>query len=317
MTDTKTTLIVKTVERPNDEIVVATLGHPDGTDLPEWTAGAHIDLCLPSGLIRQYSLCGDPADRRVYRIGILREPGGRGGSIEAHEILREGNSVSVAGPRNHFKLADADGYLFVAGGIGVTPMLAMLKAAEAQGKPWRLVYGGRSLGSMAFLDELGAWGDRVRVSPQDAEGLLDLESLFDSLPAGHRLYTCGPEGMLSAIETIADRRGLSDRLHLERFGAPAERAADVSDSGYDVELRASGLTLRVAPGESLRSILVANGVSVPFSCEEGYCGSCETRVLEGEPIHNDVVLTEEEKAENTMMMVCVGSCKSARLVLDL
>ncbi len=316
--DMKQHLVVAAVERPNSEIVVATLKDPQGADLAPWEAGAHIDLHLPSGLIRQYSLCGDPADRTSYRIGVLREAAGRGGSVEAHAILTEGATVAVGGPRNHFRLLDAEGYLFIAGGIGVTPILPMLRTAEACGKPWRLVYGGRSLEAMGFVGELNGWGGRVSIEPHDQTGLLDLEAIFDSLPPGHRLYSCGPEGMMTALEEIAAKRGTPGLLHIERFGAP-EGQAEVENSatGYEVELRQSGRTLRVGPGESLRQVLVANGVDVPFSCEEGYCGSCETRVLEGEPIHNDVVLTAEEKAENNLMMVCVGSCKSARLVLDL
>lgn len=318
MTDMKQDLIVTEVERPNAEILVATLKHPEGMALTPWDAGAHVDLHLPSGLIRQYSLCGDPADKSRYRIGVLKEVSGRGGSVEAHEILTVGARAVVGPPRNHFELVDAAAYVFVAGGIGVTPMLPMLMSAEAAGKPWRLIYGGRSLDSMGFLDELKVWGEKVILVPQDEQGMIDLEALVDTLEVDERLYSCGPSAMLCALEAIAAQCGKSGRLHVERFGAPERQAEEAgSADGYEVELRQSGRMLRVGPGQTLRQVLVANGVNVPFSCEEGYCGSCETRVLDGEPIHNDVVLTAEEKAENTLMMVCVGSCKSARLALDL
>lgn len=328
MSHSSHTVRVERIERPTADVAVLVLVHPDGADLEAWAPGAHIDLHLPSGLTRQYSLCGDPDDRRHYRLGILREANGRGGSIEVHEQLQPGALVQISAPRNHFALADAPAYLFVAGGIGITPLLTMAQAAQRSGKPWQLVYGGRSLSTMAFVDEIvqlaGASdaAERVRVLPQDVHGLLDLASIVDQAGPGVAIYSCGPGAMLTALEQACEQAGKRERLHLERFSAPAA----APDSGVDaaaqpkpfqVELAKTGITLDVAADQSLKTVLLAAGVSVPFSCEEGYCGSCETTVLDGEPEHHDCVLTPEEKAEGKLLMVCVGRCRSARLVLDL
>lgn len=317
---------VERIARPTADILVLDLVHPNAADLDPWEPGAHIDLHLPSGLTRQYSLCGDPADRKRYRLGILRETAGRGGSMEAHEKLLPGVEIQVSAPRNHFPLEHAATYVFVGGGIGVTPLLTMLRAVQRAGKPWQLIYGGRTRASMAFLDEIACCssesGDlgRVLILPEDEYGLLDLGAIVGGTGSDTLIYACGPEPMLVALEQRCEQAGKRAHLHIERFAAidPAATGGDAEPArAFKVELARSGITFDVPADQSLKSMLEQVGIEVPFSCEDGYCGSCETRVLSGEPEHHDCVLTPEEKAEGKVMMVCVGRCRSALLVLDL
>ena len=321
MTHAKIPVRVERVVHPATEVSVFELVRPDGSALPAWEPGAHVDLHLPSGLVRQYSLCGDPANRRSYRLGILRDTAGRGGSLEACDKLAPGTSLSIGEPRNHFPLKDAEDYVFVAGGIGITPILTMVRAAQRANKPWQLVYGGRTRASMAFLDEIAQYApERVRIVPQDKCGLIDLGAIVDAAGPGTAIYSCGPAVMLTALEQVCDQAGKRSQLHVERFSAPPSTPQDGAAPpahAFKVELAKSGFTLDVAADRSLKSVLQEAGISVPFSCEEGYCGSCETAVLSGEPEHHDCVLSPEEKAEGKFMMVCVGRCRSERLVLDL
>jgi ferredoxin-NADP reductase/ferredoxin len=213
-----------------DDVVALTLEPADGGPAPAWDAGAHVDLHLPCGLIRQYSLCGDPGQQDRWQVAVFREPAGRGGSDFVHDALEPGTELSVTGPRNHFKLAAADRYLFIAGGIGITPILPMVREASAHGRPWRLVYGGRRRASMAFLGELAAWSDQVTVCPQDECGLLDLDSLLGEPEPGTAVYCCGPEPLLRAVEERC-AAWPPGTLHVERFRAdganpPARFRAD-------------------------------------------------------------------------------------------
>ncbi|MEW2357098.1 PDR/VanB family oxidoreductase [Spirillospora sp. NPDC029432] len=296
-----------------DGVVALTLARPDGGRLPDWTPGAHVDLVLPGGLTRQYSLCGDRWDARSYRVGVLREPAGRGGSAFVHDELREGDLVGIGGPRNNFRLVPAERYLFIAGGIGITPLLPMIVQAELLGIGWRLLYGGRTRASMAFLDELAPYGDKVAVVPQDEHGLLDLAAWLPD-PAGTKVYCCGPGALLDAVE----RRcagwppGL---LRTERFVAAARRSA--VDGAFEVELRRSGRTLTVGPRQSLLQALGEAGVPVLSSCRQGLCGTCETTVLDGVPDHRDSLLDDAERAAGDCMFVCVSRAAGDRLVLDL
>jgi ferredoxin-NADP reductase len=292
-------------------VVALTLRHPLGEDLPAWEPGAHVDLVLGPGLERQYSLCGDPADRSGWRIGVLREPDGRGGSAHVHDRLAPGDKVRVRGPRNTFRLEPAPRYRFVAGGIGITPILPMLAAADAAGAPWTLLYGGRTRASMAFTAELERYGDRVTLAPHDETGLLDLATVLDALPPGTLVYSCGPGPLLDAVE----ERCPSGLLRVERF-RPKERGAG-ADTGFEVVLERSGRTLTVAPDVSVLDTVRAAGVEVLFSCTEGTCGTCETDVLEGTPDHRDSVLSEAEREAGETMLICVSRCRGKRLVLDL
>jgi len=294
-----------------DGVALLTLCRPDGGPAPSWEPGAHIDVEVAPGLTRQYSLCGDPADRSALRIAVLREDTGRGGSRAVHDELGEGDVVAVDGPRNNFPLVPADRYLFVAGGIGITPLLPMVAAAQARGADWRLVYGGRTRDSMAFRTELReSYGDRVTVFPQDETGLLDLDALLASPPPGTEVYCCGPEPLLAAVE----ERCPAASLHVERF-------APVADTGprtaFEIELALTDRTLTVPPDRSVLRTLEEAGVQVLSSCREGTCGTCETTVLAGVPDHRDSLLTDDERAACDTMMICVSRSRSPRLVLDL
>ncbi|MFD7135550.1 PDR/VanB family oxidoreductase [Streptomyces sp. NPDC059894] len=295
-----------------DGVRALTLRRPSGGPLPAWEPGAHVDLLLGPGLERQFSLCGDPADRSVWRIAVLREPSGRGGSAYVHEHMAPGDLVRVRGPRNRFALRPAPGYRFVAGGIGITPLLPMLAAAEAAGADWRLLYGGRTRGSMAFTAELARYGDRVTLAPQDETGLPDLDSALAGLPEGTLVYCCGPGPLLDAVA----ERCPPGALYTERF-RPEEGRGGGTEAGFEVELARSGRTLAVPAGVSVLDAVRAAGVEVLFSCAEGTCGTCETDVLEGTPEHRDSVLTPAEREAGETMMICVSRCRGRRLVLDL
>jgi len=273
----------------------------EGRDLPGWEPGAHIDLVLPSGLVRQYSLCGDPADSSSYTVATRLVEDGRGGSREVHEQVRVGTELEVRGPRNRFPLVEAPGYVFVAGGIGITPVLPMLRALP-DGADWRLLYAGRTRESMPFLaeiEELGA--DRVSV----VAGLPDLDGELADVPEGAVVYCCGPEGLMAAVaERFPDVR-------LERF-APR---ASAKGEAFELELRRSGRTLTVPADSTVLAAVRAELPNTLYSCEQGFCGTCQQRVLEGEVEHRDELLTDAERADS--MLICVSRARSVRLVLDL
>lgn len=311
MSSYETELVVTEREFVADGVLSLTLRHPLGEELPAWEPGAHVDVVLGGGLERQYSLCGDPADRRAWRIAVLREPNGRGGSSYVHEQLGAGDKVRVRGPRNHFALAPAARYRFVAGGIGITPILPMLAATQAAGADWTLLYGGRTRESMAFTGELERYGDRVTIAPQDECGLLDLDSVLTGVPAGTLVYCCGPGPLLDAVEV----RCPAGLLRVERFRPKVQET--VGDGEFEVELARSGRTLTVPADVSVLDTVRGAGVEVLFSCTEGTCGTCETDVLEGTPDHRDSVLTDEEREAGETMLICVSRCLGKRLVLDL
>ncbi|MFG3127512.1 PDR/VanB family oxidoreductase [Streptomyces tendae] len=315
MTRYEAELVVARRETAADGVLVLTLRHPLDERLPAWEPGAHVDVVLGPGLERQYSLCGDPADRAQWRIAVLREKDGRGGSAYVHGELRAGDEVRVRGPRNDFRLEPAPRYRFVAGGIGITPVLPMLAAAEEAGAEWTLLYGGRTRAGMAFTQELARYGDRVTLVPEDESGLLDLASVLDDLSPDTLVYCCGPGPLLDAVEA----RCPAGSLRVERFrpkeadaGAPAE-----GETEFDVVLARSGRTVVVPPGVSVLDAVRAAGVEVLYSCTEGTCGTCETEVVEGAPDHRDSVLTEQERAAGETMLICVSRCRGRRLVLDL
>jgi len=300
-----------------DGVVTLTLADPGGVDLPEWTAGAHIDLIMGDGLTRQYSLCGNTSDRLQWRVGVLLDPQSRGGSKFVHDELNEGSTIRVRGPRNHFPLVGSPRYQFIAGGIGITPILTMIEAAQAHGADWQLLYGGRERASMAFLDDLERHGERVTVWPQDEQGMLDLASVLSEPREDTLVYCCGPEGLLSAVEE-ACRPWPQDSLHIERFSAkpPEEPPAGALDT-FEVECQRSGVTVTVPADQSIYEAVEEAGVDVLGSCMEGVCGTCECEVIEGEPDHRDSVLSEAERAKGDLIMVCVSRSRSERLVLDI
>ncbi|GII79964.1 ferredoxin [Sphaerisporangium rufum] len=302
--------------RVADGVVLLRLVRPDGGPLPPWTPGAHVDLLLAPDLVRQYSLCGDPGDLAAYQVAVLREPAGRGGSAYVHDRLAEGDTVRVRGPRNRFVLDDAARYLFIAGGIGITPLLPMVAEAARRGADWRLVYGGRTRASMAFAERLAAeHPGRVELFPQDATGLLDLAALLGVPAAGTLVYCCGPEPLLAAVE---DRCASwpAGALRVERF-VPAAPDESRSAAAFEVELAQTGVTLTVPADRPILDVVEEAGVAVLSSCREGTCGTCETVVLDGVPDHRDSLLTEEERAAGDIMFICVSRSRSPRLVLDL
>lgn len=353
------TVRIEQVRREADGVVSLELVDPSGADLPAWAPGAHVDIVLPSRLVRQYSLCGRPDDRSSYRIAVLRDDHGKGGSREIHESVLVGKEVQIRGPRNHFKLGEADEYLFVAGGIGITPILTMIRHLDEQGYAYRLVYGGRSRATMAFQKELNAIGGDVDYVPLDEAGQLDLDAILDPVSPWTAVYACGPEGLLRAMEKACAARELS--LHVERFGTAPPRTpaagavaagvvaggvvaggagvggaapgmpgagaaatagatpevAGAGDGSFAVELRATGLVLDVPPDRTILEVVREHLPQVISSCEEGFCGACETPVLAGEPDHRDAVLDEHEKAANETMMICISRCQGSKLVLDL
>ena len=307
-------LLVHRKEIVAEGVVTLSLRDPAGGPVPAWRPGAHLDLVLGNGLIRQYSLCGDPADTSELRVAVLREPSGRGGSAYVHDVLAAGDVVEVDGPRNHFPLVKADRYLFVAGGIGITPLLPMLSAVRSSSAEWALLYGGRTLNSMAFQHELvGAHGDRVRICPQDETGLLDLAAFLGTPDERTAVYCCGPEPLLAAVERECARWPVG-ALHVERFTPKPETG---ERTAFEVELKQSGRTLVVPSEKSILQVIEEAGIAVLSSCQEGTCGTCETVVLDGVPDHRDSVLTAEEQAVGDAMMICVSRACSARLVLDL
>ncbi|MFI5890025.1 PDR/VanB family oxidoreductase [Actinoplanes sp. NPDC051513] len=304
-------LVVRSVAPAAEGVVALTLSHPDGRDLPDWTPGAHIDLILDDGLVRQYSLCGRTSDPACWRIAVLAVPDGRGGSARVHS-LSSGDTVRIRGPRNHFPVVAARRYRFLAGGIGITPLIPMIQSVSAAGADWELYYGGRSRGSMAFADELA--GDRVHLVPEDSHGRLDLSAILGDPRPDTLVYACGPEGMLAAVE---ERCACwpPGSLHLERFTARA--LPDWPETEFEVVLQHSGKTLAVPAGQSVFEAVRQAGVSVLGSCLEGICGTCETEVIDGEVDHRDSVLDDEERASNEVMMICVSRCKGSRLTLAL
>ncbi|WP_326834069.1 PDR/VanB family oxidoreductase [Amycolatopsis rhabdoformis] len=298
--------------RVADAVMTLDLAPPAGMPLPQWSAGAHIDVDIPrTGLTRQYSLCGPP-DADFLRIAVLREPESRGGSSWLHSNVAEGTTLRISGLRNHFSLTGEGPVVFVAGGIGITPIRAMIAEADSRGVPWELHYAGRCAESMAFLPELAeSYGDRVTTySP--ATRRLDVPGLLRGLTPGTSVYACGPVRLLSAIDDAAPAH---TAVRTERF--TAEDIDTSGDTAFEVTCARSGVRCTVPAGQSILATLRDAGIQQVSQCEEGVCGSCETTVLDGIPEHRDMLLTDEERAENTTMMICVSRAKTAQLTLDL
>lgn len=286
----------------------------DGQPWPQWAPGAHVDLVLDGKLGRQYSLCGDPDDRARLEFAVLREPASRGGSSFLHERIDVGATIPVVAVRNNFPLVGAQTYRLVAGGIGITPMLAMVRSLDHQGKDWKLLYGGRTRASMAYLDELAAYGDRVTIQPQDEAGLLDLATYLGTAEPGKVAYCCGPEPLIQAAEQHC-AAWPEEALQIERF-RPREQDGPGASGAFEVELRRSGITVTVPADKSIADALEEVGIHIPRSCNEGTCGTCLTRVLEGIPDHRDSFLRPKQRELNNRMLICCSRAMSARLVLD-
>lgn len=314
-------VMVRRRELQGAAVVVLELADPAGAPLPAFKAGAHVDVHLAEGLIRQYSLCGDPAHSEVYRLGVLRDPGSRGGSIRVHEELVEGRRLTISAPRNHFPLSPEAPYsLLVGGGIGITPMLAMAAELHARGAAFEMHYCSRTRAGSAFLDELAAapWADRVRLHFDDegAEQIFDPAKAAATLPGGTHLYVCGPAGFMDWVMGSMRSAGLPEaRIHREYFNAPVAAPTTPAEA-FEVVAQRSGKTVTVRADQSIVDALKTVGVRIQVSCEEGVCGTCLCEVLEGVPEHRDVYLTEEERADNDQILPCCSRAKSPRLVLD-
>jgi tetrachlorobenzoquinone reductase len=284
--------------------------------LQPYKPGAHIDLYLPNGMVRQYSLVEPGSNPRSYILGIKRDTAGRGGSRYIHDELDLGAVLKVSAPRNNFPLVDdAEHVTFIAGGIGITPIWCMVQHLAAQARSWNLAYACRSRVDMAFLPELQKLG-AGRFHPhfdEEAGNVLDIGAVVATAPRSAHLYCCGPEPMLKAFEAAAAGRP-STQVHVEYFTARQDAA---TEGGFWVELARSGAEYFVPPGKTILEILQDAGIAVSFSCELGICGACETKVIAGIPDHRDSVLNEEEQASNDRVMICCAGCKSERLVLDL
>jgi ferredoxin-NADP reductase len=309
-------LVVSERREVADRVVSLHLRRPDGTALPPWTPGAHVDIHV-GDFVRQYSLCGAVEDAHEWRLGILHEPAGRGASDHIVRNVFVGSLLEVGEPRNNFTLLASDRYLFLAGGIGITPLLPMLEQAERSGSRWQLVYGGRSRESMAFVDELARYGDRVVVVPQDESGLIDIVGALEKAGHGTLVYACGPAPMLAAVEA-AMTDWPRDSLHVERFQA-AEQAHAADDTSFEVEFVASGISASVPAGSSILQVAESLGLPVFSSCQEGTCGTCLTPLLEGTVDHRDSLLSAEERARQDSLCICVSRAAPGcdRLRLDL
>ncbi|HEK1009945.1 TPA: oxidoreductase [Pseudomonas putida] len=310
--------LVHTLRHEAEGIISVELRPWGDTVFTPFEAGSHIDLHLPNGLVRSYSLLNAPSDQGRYVVGILRDRASRGGSRYVHEQLRVGTQLQISQPRNNFALdTRASHSVLVAGGIGITPIYCMFRQLLALGRSAELIYCARSRAEAALVDEISGLGAKVLYHFNDEKGgLPDLASYLAGRPADTHFYCCGPTPMLDAFEQTCERLGYP-HAHIERFtAAEVAAAADAQDS-YSVELSKSGKTVSVEPGLNLLDVLLEAGCDIEYSCREGVCGSCETRVLEGDVDHRDGVLTKAERAANKSMMVCVSGCKSRRLVLDL
>ena len=298
------------------DVVELTLAADRGELVPDWDPGAHVDLELPDGALRQYSLCGRPGAAEL-RIAVLREEEGRGGSVAVHDQVRVGDRLRIRGPRNHFRLRPASTLLFVAGGIGITPLLPMIEAAAGAGTDWRLLYLGRSTDRMPYLDELTArHGTRVAAWPSRDRGRLDLDQVWSALPRDDAyVYACGPEELLAGLEDAARRGGREGQLVVERFAV--RPGAHGPNRSFEVVLARTGTVVTVAESESVLDAVNRAGAGVLSTCREGTCGTCEVGVLDGVPEHRDSVLGLEERLANETIMTCVSRCRGHRLVLDI
>ena len=316
MRETSMPLRVKSHQQVSSGVSELVLVADDSSELPSWAPGSHIDVQVGPGLVRQYSLCGDPEDRSQWRIAVLRELESRGGSAALCEQVRAGDVLTATGPRNHFPLHESPQYLFIAGGIGITPIIPMIAAAQAAGADWRLVYGGRTAASMTYRDEVGRYGpERVLEWPQDRRGLIELDQLLAEPQPGTLIYCCGPEPLIAAVEAKS-AHWPHKTLQVERF-APRPLTEVAPNTSFEIELVDSDEVLVVPAGKSILEVVDEAGVYVLSNCEEGTCGTCQTTVLEGIPDHRDSVLDDDERAANDTMMICVSRALSSRLVLDL
>lgn len=315
-------LTVKVLRKTQEAQDIASfeLARADGGPLPAFSAGSHIDVQIPGGLTRQYSLCNDEQESHRYRIAVLRDAASRGGSQGMHERVQEGDVLTISTPRNHFPLVRAERLLLLAGGIGVTPLLSMAQRLAAIGADFALHYCTRSAARTAFRAEIAAapWARRVHLHHDDGDAAqkLDAADLLAAPAAGTHLYVCGPTGFIAHVVGTAKAQGWDPaNIHLEYFGAAPQDTS--GDGSFAVRIASSGQCITVAPDQSVTQALLAHGIEIMTSCEQGVCGTCITRVLQGECEHRDLYFTDAEKAANDQFTPCCSRAKSAVLVLDL
>ncbi|MDH7799264.1 MULTISPECIES: PDR/VanB family oxidoreductase [unclassified Beijerinckia] len=304
-----------------EDIMLVQLTSLDGSILPEWAAGAHIDLLISDKIVRKYSLCGNSSDRTCYEIAVLREQNSRGGSEYVHARLKVGDEIEISRPFNHFKLStSSDRHLFLAGGIGITPIISMIRQVSSSGKQFDLHYCTRNPARTAFLSELGSYRDAGAIELHFDEGDpakgLDIRSLLREVPEGVDLYYCGPPGFMRAIKE-ASSHWPADRVHFELFGPSgnsSQVAADLNRS-FHVKVLSSGAEFEVPPNKSIAEVLIENGIDVQLSCREGYCGTCMTPYVGGQPDHRDELLDDE--ARQDYVLLCCTRSKSDVLIIDI
>lgn len=313
-------LRVAAIAREAEAILAFELAHPGGAALPAFTAGAHVDVILPNGIRRQYSLCNDPRERHRYIIAVLKETAGRGGSKAMHDGVAVGDRLTVSTPRNNFPLAgdEARFHLLLAGGIGVTPMLAMIAALEARGAAWRMHYCTRGPERTAFAARLApliaAGKVRLHHDGGDPSRGLDLKALLAERPAGAHVYYCGPPGFMTGAKAAASHWP-AEAVHCEYFTAAEDKPAASANTAFQIRIAKTGQVFDVPADRSIVQVLRANGIAIETDCEEGYCGTCVTPWTAGEPEHRDTVLSEADRKR--YMMICCGRSKTPLLVLDL
>lgn len=315
------TLKVKSITVEAEDIKSFELVDPNDSALPAFEAGAHVDVMAPGEIARQYSLSNDPVEMHRYVIGVLREPAGRGGSAAMHDKLNEGDLIRITSPSNNFPLSDkADRHLLIAGGIGITPMLAMARSLARTGQDWEMHYCTRSPEKTAFRDLLSAppYAGRVTFHHDggDPSKGVDLKALLGPVVEGTHVYCCGPTGLMNAVQAAADHWP-SGTVHFEYFSTDGDTGPRDDDGSFEIEIASTGQILTVPADKTALDVLNDNGFNIPFMCSEGICGTCITDVLEGEPDHRDMVLDDDEKESNELITVCCSRAKSKRLKLDL
>ncbi len=306
---------ISTIRNETADIRLLELTAVEG-ELPAFAAGAHIDLHLPNGLVRSYSLLNSQAETHRYVIAVAHEADGRGGSRYVHEKLALGDLLTISEPRNLFPVTeDASHSVLIGGGIGITPMLSMANRLQALERSWKLHYLTRSRATSAFLGTLAPYGERVALRFDDEQqGFVDMAALIAAAPEAH-FYCCGPKPMMAAFVAAAEQAGVpSERVHIEYFQPPTEVQAQ---GGFEVELARSHRVIAITPGRTILEVLQDEGVATTSSCEAGICGECQTGVLAGVPDHHDFVLSDAERKSNKVMMICCSGSQSPRLVLDL
>jgi ferredoxin-NADP reductase len=307
------------IERLTSDISQFRLIDPEGSPLPEWSAGTHIELILPSGKVRQYSLCGDVDDRESYSIAVLRVEDGMGGSIELHQ-LHEGQFLGVRAVTNSFPLVHANEYLLLAGGIGITPLYAMTQELATRKAPWSLAYGSRSRRSMVYRDELcsmaAVHGSHVWFVSEDIDGYIDFDRLLDEASDGTAVYCCGPGPMIQAVERLWNQHSQRLSLHVERFSG-SNTVSTGQNGAFDLVLASSQETLHVPPDRTALEVVHDVIPDHPYFCMAGECGSCEVRVLAGRVDHRDSILTEEERQCHDRMMLCVSRALTSEISIEL